>query len=613
MGKIHVMDSHLANMIAAGEVIERPSSVIKELVENSIDAGANHVEVLIYEAGRKAIIVKDNGSGMDKDDAVLCFTRHASSKLLDEYQLFRIKTMGFRGEALPSIASVAKVTVYTSTGSGVGSKVEASDEGIKRSDYRSVKGTIFEVRELFYNTPVRLKYLKSNNTETASCLEVMQRLALSYPSVAFDFYIDDKMSFSTTGRGDLLEVIARLYGNETAKKMVKIDLETLEFKVKGYIGKPELTRATRYFMITILNHRNVYLPKVQKALIEAYKDYLFSSSYPFCVLDIEAEPTLVDVNVHPAKKEVRLSSEETLIRLVEDGVNAKLISLSSLHVAEVKPNKKEVEKVSLFEEEKAKEPVIYRPRTMEYIPETIIFNDEIKQEIKEKPIFEEIKETTNTNQVEIKKDEIVEEKTEEKIVQKSIPDFKVVGQILKTYIVLEGDNGFYLMDQHAAMERINYEKFQKYFNSNYDIVEPLIPLTIDLSLSDMKKLTLEKKSLLEGIGIKVEEFGPTTVRIISCPTFLYEKGLENNYISSIFDSVLNNSKVDLKELRRNVIATMACKASLKANDTLSLLEMETLYKRLFECENPTCCPHGRPTIIHFSKYDVEKLFKRAGI
>ena len=606
MGKICVMDSRLANMIAAGEVIERPSSVIKELVENSVDAGATHVEVSILGAGRKAIIVKDNGSGMDADDAVLCFTRHASSKIIDEYQLFRIKTMGFRGEALPSIASVSKVNLYTSTGDDVGSFVEASSEGISRTDYRCVKGTIFEVKELFYNTPVRLKYLKSDNTEISSCLEIMQRLALSYPSVAFDFYIDEKLSFSTTGRGDLLEVISRLYGLDVARKMIKIDLETLEFKVSGYIGKPELTRASRYYMITILNHRNVYLPKVQKTLIESYKDYIFSSNYPFCVLDIEAEPTLVDVNVHPTKKEVRLSSENTLIELIYDGVKAKLESLNPLTEAEIKPIKKEVETAPLFETKKV-DPVVYRPRTMESVPVDLSFNDAILDSIKEEPIVSVKKEESNI------KEEKVEVKEDNKVINKVVPEFKVIGQIKKTYIVLEGEDGFYLMDQHAAMERINYEKFQKYFNSSYDIVEPLIPLTFDLSLSEMKKLTEEKKNVLKDIGLVVEEFGTNTVRIISYPTFLDEKGNTTSYLETIFNKVLNEAHIDIKELRRDVIATMACKASLKANDELSILEMESLYKRLFECDNPTCCPHGRPTIIHFSTYDIEKLFKRAGI
>ena len=591
MSKIHVMDSHLANMIAAGEVIERPSSVLKELVENSVDAHAKHIEVEILQAGRKKIVVKDDGDGMDNEDAVLCFTRHASSKLLDEYQLFRIKTMGFRGEALPSIAAVSKVTLYTSDGQGIGSKVTANETSVFREDYAVRKGSVFEVEELFYNTPVRLKYLKSDSTEIASCLDVIQRLALSYPSIAFDFLIDGKISFSTTGRGDLLETIGRIFGNDVARKMQPIAMETLEYKVQGFIGKPELTRATRYYMITILNQRNVYLPRVQKVLIEAYKDYIFSSQYPFVVLHIEAEPSLVDVNVHPTKREVRLSSEEILLKLIKEGVKQKLIDMTTFHDASLKtPITKNVEAISLFEEKKEADPWIYHPQISK--PVIIESSEKVKDEVK------------------------TEEKEEKKIesnLKKEPPHWKVIGQIHKTYIVYEGEDGFYLMDQHAAMERINYEKFQHLYNEHYDIVEPLVPLTMDLSLAEQKSLTTEKIEALKLIGIQVEPFGPTMVRILSYPTFIDEKEMGPIYLESIFEDVLSGNIVDYHELRRHVIATMACKASIKANDELSFVEMEDLLKRLFSCENPTCCPHGRPTIIHFSTYDVEKLFKRSGI
>ena len=287
MGKIAVMPSRLANMIAAGEVIERPSSIIKELVENSLDAHAKNIEVEIFNAGRSKIIVRDDGDGMDKDDAKLAFTRHASSKLLDEYQLFKIKTMGFRGEALPSISSVSKVTMLTSTGEGIGSKVITTEEELKIEECQAIKGTTFIVEELFYNTPVRLKYLKSDSTEVASCLEIMQRLALSFPSVSFSFFIDNKLSFSTTGRGDLLEVIARLYGNDIAKKMIKISYSSDAFDIEGYLAKPEITRSTRYYMITILNNRNVYVPIIQKAIMSGYGDYIFNSKYPFCIFNFK--------------------------------------------------------------------------------------------------------------------------------------------------------------------------------------------------------------------------------------------------------------------------------------------------------------------------------------
>lgn len=605
MAKIILMDPHLANLIAAGEVIERPSSVIKELVENSIDAHAKHIEVSLKSAGKELITVKDDGDGMDRDDAVACFKRHASSKLYDEYQLFKIKTMGFRGEALPSISAVSVVTLYTSTGEGVGSKVIAQEGKIERVDYAARKGSIFEVKELFYNTPVRLKYLKTDYTEVASCLEVMQRLALAHPNIAFDFINDGKISFSTTGRGDLLEVISRLYGVDTAKRMIPVSFESLEYQVKGYIGKPELTRATRYFTITILNKRNVYLPKIQKAIIDAYKDYIFSSQFPFVVLDISAEISLVDVNVHPTKKEVRLSSEEILIRIVKEGIIEKLKELNAIHSnPQLSKMVKEEDKVSLVKDSPFSDIEIFRPRTMSQVPnqDTYIIRD---QDSKEVPLYIKEPNSEATSVPSSKVEQIVKEKV--------IPEFKVVGQLLKTYIIYETREGFYMMDQHAAMERINYEKFQKLYNSSYDIVEPLIPLTIDLSLAEMNRFTLEKKQALKEIGIVAEEFGPTSIRIISYPTFIDEKNNQNTYLQSIFMDALSDTKVDIKELRRHVIATMACRASLKANDELSVIEMESLFKRLFSCDNPTCCPHGRPTIILFTKYDIEKIFKRSGL
>lgn len=600
MGKIKVMDSHLANMIAAGEVIERPSSVIKELVENALDANAKHIEVLIENAGRDRIVVKDDGDGMDKDDAILCFTRHASSKLYDEYHLFRIKTMGFRGEALPSIASVSKVSLYTSTGNGVGSKVEAFEDQIIHSDYSMSKGTIFEVKELFYNTPVRLKYLKSDNTEVSSCIDVMQRIALSYPEVSFDLTIDGRKSFSTTGRGDLLETIARIFGTDTAKRMKEIKGESLEYNIYGYIGKPELTRSSRYYMITILNKRNVYLPRVQKVLIDAYKDYIFSNQYPFVILHIEADPSLVDVNVHPSKKEVRLSSEDLLLKLIKDTVKDKLKQMTTFHDVMVEKKSIKENDISLFEDKKKENVEIYRPRTMDY-------NQYVEKNLNKEEIINE----NIDAKIEEVQEKVKEEASKEKV--KIIPSWKVIGQIHKTYIVYEGDDGFYIMDQHAAMERINYEKFQNLYNSHYDIVSPLYPITIDLSISLQKHLTQEKISALKEIGIEVESFGPNTIRILSYPTFIDEKGMGRIYLESIFHDVLEGNKIDIKELRRHVIATMACKASIKANDELSPLEMEDLLKQLFRCDNPTCCPHGRPTVIHFSSYDIEKLFKRSGI
>ena len=614
MGNIRVMDSRLANMIAVGEVVERPSSIIKELVENSIDAHAKHVEVEIYKAGREKIIVKDDGDGMDKEDAVLAFKRHASSKLLDEYQLFKIKTMGFRGEALPSISAVSKVTMYTAKEKGLGSKVTIIDEELVREDYPCAKGTVFEIEELFYNTPARLKYLKTDYTEVASCLEVMQRLALSFPDVAFDFYIDGKQSFSTTGRGDLLEVIARLYGNDIAKKMIEINYNSDGFDVHGYIAKPEVTRSTRYYMITILNKRNVYIPNVQKAIISGYGDYIFNSKYPFVVLNLRVDHNLVDVNVHPSKREVRLSNETEISSTVERLIKEELKKLNAFH--DVVITKKEVEKPTLFD--------VLKTPTSEPVSVNIIPSNNAPI-LEEKPILFDDKKledfidledeyilSDSGLQAEIQTNVESKEEDVTKLESRQMPDLKIIGQLHKTYIVLEGEDGFYLLDQHAANERVNYEKFNRILNSHIDVTDLLIPLVINLSPSDVHKLTEQKIEMLKEIGLVIEPFGLNTIRISTIPVFIKEQN-EEVYIEELISQVINDDKIDIYSLRKNVIASMACKASIKANDKLEYVEMKDLIDALFRCENPTTCPHGRPTIVHFTSYEVEKMFKRSGI
>ncbi len=610
MAIIKVMDSHLANMIAAGEVIERPSSVIKELVENALDAHAKHIEVKVYDAGRTKIVVKDDGDGMDKEDAVLAFKRHASSKLTSEHQLFKIKTMGFRGEALPSIASVSKVTMTTSTGIGAGTKVLIENESMKVEDFSSRKGTTFTIEELFYNTPVRLKFLKTDVTENANSLEVMQRLALSRPDVAIDFYIDERHVFSTTGRNDLLEVIARIYNNETAKKMMKVEVGDYEYQIEGYIGKPELAKSTRYYMITLLNDRNVYVPKIQKAIIDAYSDFIFNSKYPFVILKIHVEYSLVDVNVHPSKREVRLSNEDKICDAINHMIKDKLLDKLPLTEA---PSFQKEERV--IPEEKIVNSL--SDSTKESI--SLLLDDEDTSSLKEVNVIRPAKERIEVNTPNIDLNSFDEEvvKKEEKQVEEETPSFKKpriepLCQIHDTYIVCQALDGMYLIDQHAANERINYEKFNKALNAHINIIEPLVPYMINLSPSDILKLNDDKLNILKEIGLEVEHFGSNTLKVSKLPSFIKEYD-EGSYIEELIEQVISKDKIDLDALRKHVIATMACKASIKANDKLSLREMNDLIDELFKCTNPTCCPHGRPTIIHFSKYDIEKMFKRSGI
>ena len=607
MSKIHVMDSHLANMIAAGEVIERPSSVVKELVENSIDAESKHIEVYVYEAGRKKIIVKDDGIGMEKEDAVIAFKRHASSKLLNDRDLFRIKTMGFRGEALPSISSVSKITMETSTGDNVGTRIIIENDEMKVEECSSRKGTQFIVEELFYNTPVRLKFLKQDVTENANTLEVMQRLALARPDISFDFYIDNRLVFKTTGRGDLLEVISRIYSNDVARKMMPVSYENYEFQVSGFIGKPELNKSNRYLMITILNNRAVYLPKVQKAIMEAYSDFIFSSRYPFVILKIDVEHTLVDVNVHPSKREVRLSNEDritdAIFTLIKDQLlDKKPIAESNIYkqesivkevIADTKVEEKINEKISLLldEDETVTEVNVTRPT----------LKREVLSDISLESFDEEIV-------LPVVKEEV---KQEEVKVKAKAPLLIPLCQIHETYIVCQGEDGFYLIDQHAAQERVNYEKLTKELNSDIKVCDLLVPLIMNINPTEMLKLQ-DKIPLLNQIGISIEPFGLNTIKVDSIPLFVKENN-EEVYIEELINQVITKEKIDLDSLRKHVISTFACKASIKANHKLSLIEMEDVIKSLFECDNPTCCPQGRPTIVHFSKYDIEKMFKRSGI
>lgn len=601
MGKIQVMDSHLANMIAAGEVIERPSSVVKELVENAIDANSKHIEVYVYDAGRKKIIVKDDGCGMEKEDAVIAFKRHASSKLLNDRDLFRIKTMGFRGEALPSISSVSKVTMETSTGENVGTKVIIENDQMFVEECSSRKGSQFIVEELFYNTPVRLKFLKTDVTENANTLEVMQRLALSRPDISFDFYIDNRLVFKTTGRGDLLEVISRIYSNDVARKMIDVFYENYEFQISGFIAKPELNKSNRYFMITILNNRAVFLPKVQKAIVEAYSDFISSSRYPFVVLKIDVEHTLVDVNVHPSKREVRLSNEDRITDAIYSLIKNQLL------------DKKPIAESNIYKPSSLINEVLNEPKFEEKINEKISLL--LDDETHEKTTF--IRPTLNKETPKMINLESFDEKIEALEMQEvnqvkpKIPLLIPLCQIHDTYIVCQGEDGFYLIDQHAAQERVNYEKLTKTLNSDIKVCSLLIPLIMNINPTEMLKLQ-DKIPLLNQIGISIEPFGINTIKIDSIPLFVKENN-EEIYIEELINQVINKDKVDLDSLRKHVISTFACKASIKANHKLSPKEMEDVIKSLFECDNPTCCPHGRPTIVHFSKYDIEKMFKRSGI
>ena len=599
MNRINLMSPELANMIAAGEVIERPSSVIKELVENSIDAKATRIEVDIYDVGRKLIRVKDDGFGMSREDAKLAFKRHASSKVKSVYDLMRITSLGFRGEALPSIASVSNVILLTSDGEE-GTKISLSpSKEMEVSDAALRKGTTFEIRDLFFNTPARMKYLKSDKTENASSIEVMEHLSMCYSDVSFVLRIDGKTIFETTGRGDLKEVIALIYGKEVAKKLLEVSFEGEGYSFSGYIGEPSISYSTRYDILNFLNRRSVYVPKVQKAFIDAYKDYLPPSRYPFVAVNFSVDYSLVDVNVHPTKREVRLSIEEEVASNVYKEVKRSLLltrqsfvssSISGATLTLEQPTLKEDDFVNIFEENEKKQP-------QEAFKDVVTLFDEFDKE---------------ENESHIKDSLIVEDDVSPRFESKTnFPSLTLIGQVFDTYLLAQGEDGLYFIDQHAAAERINFEKCEDDFNSSSSRVVPLIPLVIELPYSSLTNYDKEHILALESLNIYTSSFGGNAIKVDEIPSYLSEED-DESVLRDIILSTLKGNKVDIASLKRLSIASRACKMSLKANRLLTREEQLRLLKNLAKCRNPLNCPHGRPTIVKVSKYDLEKMFKRTG-
>ncbi len=551
-------------MIAAGEVVERPASVVKELVENSLDAQARTIQIAIENGGRTRIVVSDNGTGMERDDAQLAIRRHATSKILTEFDLFRIKTLGFRGEALPSIIAVSRLEMLTSTGTSVGTSLEAHEDQIVVAAAPAKKGTTITVSELFYNTPARLKYLKSDVIENAATIEVAARLALGHPHVAFSLTIDDKLQFSTSGRDDQLATIHQVFGANVARHMIPIAYACPDFTISGFLGKPDIARSNRYQMITLLNGRAVHMPKIVAAIIECYRDFLAPSRFPFVVLNFKIDAALVDVNVHPSKREIRFSKEDSLRAALRE-----LIPLT-------------LSGTTLFAQPSASKVAHYKSEQVADSTPLELFEPGVSYQ----PPSDEV--------------------------PQSRPYLRALAQLHDTYIVSASpEGGFVFVDQHAAAERINYEKYQALaLTSNY-AGEPILPLVIDLKPSDMTLLTSDKIATLNKTGLEITLFGPTSIKVVSLPLWAREDD-ERSYAESLIDQVLHEDVLDVLKLRDESIASKSCKRSLKANQRLSLDEMQTLLDRLMKTMNPYACPHGRPTMVEFSRYELEKMFKRTG-
>ncbi|MUO34175.1 DNA mismatch repair endonuclease MutL [Enterococcus gallinarum] len=698
MGKIQELSERLANQIAAGEVVERPASVVKELVENAVDAGSTQIDIFIEEAGLRKIQVIDNGEGIAEEDVVTAFKRHATSKIHNRDDLFRIRTLGFRGEALPSIASVSILTIETavkdaSQGSFLRLKGGTVEEHIP-ANLR--QGTKITVENLFYNTPARLKYVKTLQTELANIGDIVNRIALSHPEVAFRLVHEGNKMLTTTGSGDLKQTIAGIYGVETAKKMLAINSEDLDFKLTGYVSLPEVTRASRNYLSTIINGRYIRNFALNKAIVAGYGSKLMVGRFPIAVLEITMDPLLVDVNVHPTKQEVRLSKEEELTKLISKSINDSLREENLIPNAadnlrfKKKVTTEPVEQTKLdlgtspttssgltFNRETGKFQVAssgYQqtvdnfvenpveeggklpesaeqrekaPESSAYSVENQAVFDSLEETLPNKPLRDPFSATVPVTEIVQEGDQpaasvledasqqnlsVIEEQAQERLhpelhagqknytkyvnrlleetpAKQRFPHLEYFGQMHGTYLFAQSDEGLYIVDQHAAQERIKYEYFrEKIGEVSDDLQELLVPIVLDYPNNDAIKLK-EQTEKLQEVGIHLEEFGANSFIVRAHPTW-YPAGEEESIIREMIDMLLETGSVSVKKFREATAIMMSCKRSIKANHYLNEAQARILLADLAKCENPFNCPHGRPVLIHFTNSDMERMFKR---
>ncbi|WFO49168.1 DNA mismatch repair endonuclease MutL [Bacillus pumilus] len=631
MAKIIQLSDDLSNKIAAGEVVERPASVVKELMENAIDASSTVIEIDVEEAGLSSIRMIDNGVGIDAEDCKLAFQRHATSKIKDENDLFRVRTLGFRGEALPSIASVSHLEMKTSTGEGAGTHlVLQGGKIISEKKTSSRRGTEIVVTNLFYNTPARLKYMKTVHTELGNISDVVNRIALAHPEVSIRLRHQGKVLLQTNGNGDVRHVLAAIYGTAVAKKMVPLHVQSLDFEVKGYISLPEVTRASRNYMSSVVNGRYVKHFPLVKAVHEGYHTLLPIGRHPITFIEMKMDPILVDVNVHPSKLEVRLSKEQELHELIKQGIKEvfqkqQLILSASVPKKAPMPAIKNEQQSLTFDAKKgntneAKTSLSYQPEPFEsvvYETNQMSTYGRPTQEMTSasSPVFNEdapserVHVEESAASLEYEESVLREDAAEAISENERVPVMYPIGQMHGTYILAQNERGLYIIDQHAAQERIKYEYYrEKVGEIKQEVQEMLVPLTFHYSKNDMLIIE-EHKEILTKVGVFLEPFGSGSYIVRSHPQW-FPKGEEAELIEEIIEQVLDEKRVDIKKLREEAAIMMSCKGSIKANRHLRNDEIKALLDELRQTKDPFTCPHGRPIIIHHSTYEMEKMFKR---
>ena len=591
MSKIKVMNELLSNQIAAGEVVEKCVSVVKELVENSIDAKSNEITIYLKESGIREIKVIDNGVGMDASDALLAFERHATSKLYNSDDLFNIKSLGFRGEALPSIASVSEVELKTCQ-NDIGTLIHIKGGKIlENTKCEARNGTSITVSNLFYNTPARLKHLSSVYAELANITDYINKMALSFPNIKFKLKKKEKEILNTDGSNNLLKVINSIYGINITKKMIEVSASNDDYKVEGYISMPEVNRSSRNYMTTIVNNRVIKNASLNKSINEAYSSFKEDTRYPIVVLKIDTDPTLIDVNIHPSKQDIKFSNFEELKSLIYNMIRNSIKTKLLIPKIEIKEEETPTyENVQLdLDRNKIKDREDIDTDYKNKLSDLINFNYDENIDIEE-----------NNSYIE----EIKEEKDK-------LPELYPIGLVHGTYIVCENEQGMYLIDQHAAQERINYEKYSYYLSHPKDnTIDTIIPIVIELPINEF--LIIKKNiDIIKSLNIDIEEFGSNSYRITSHPTW-FPRNNPDKTIRNIFEQVIKEENhFELAKFHDHLAATMACKASVKGNTRITINDMESIINQLRNCDNPFNCPHGRPTIIEFTKKKKKKMFKRS--
>jgi DNA mismatch repair protein MutL len=606
MGKILKMSPHLANMIAAGEVVERPSSVVKELVENAIDAKASSIKIYLKNGGLEEIRVSDDGEGMDRDDVLMAFIPHATSKIKSEYDLFRILTLGFRGEAIASIAAVSEMNI-TSSQDGIEGYSVTYKAGIKKEEgiTHYNKGTTVTVSGLFFSTPARLKYMRNGKKELSSILYFTDRIAMAHPDLRFTVFSDDKIVFQTSGSDNPKTLIAELYGMDAARCVMETSFVKDGYKAHFVVVKPQIYRSTKLEITIICNGRFVKNYNMTEATISAFSTYLPIGKYPIVILYFELDPLLVDVNVHPNKTEVKIANEEEICNSIKEEISKLLYEKPHIPTRNISINEA-YQKTSIFDSTIGDLDI---NESFQSIPEA-------KREIDKKPIIkpEEIKLDEEVIQYNPVKEEA--KKAEETPIQpvieepkKRLPYMEYVGSVFGTYLIFQNSEGMYLMDQHAAAERINYEKYYEILGSdNQPTCELLLPISISFTKSEA--IFVENNiGDFEKIGFTLEPIGELDYSIRRVPVWAKIDNLED-IIYDILSKMIEGNKVDVIYFRDHIAKMIACKASIKANHQISKMEVDYLVSKLNECKNPYTCPHGRPTIIRMSVKELEEMFER---